>query len=97
MNWLAFYFMSYTLLSETRPKARKQHVCVWCGEKIEVGETYLHEKSVYDGSMQDHKWHIECEKACDEENGCGECEIYPGESERPEERLGFANAERSEP
>ena len=55
--------MSYTLLEETKPKARKPHRCIWCGERIEVGEIYRREKSIYDGNMQDHKWHIECDEA----------------------------------
>jgi hypothetical protein len=52
--------MSYTLLSETKPKARKQHRCIWCGGEIKAGEKYLREKSVYDGNMQDHAWHLPC-------------------------------------
>jgi len=81
--------MSYALLSETRRKARTEHTCIWCGEKILVGETYLHEKSIYDGTMQDHKWHLECEASCQEENGFGDYDITPHESERPKERMGF--------
>jgi hypothetical protein len=52
--------MSYTLLSETLRKARKEHRCIWCPEKINAGEQYQDERSVYDGQMQDHKWHPEC-------------------------------------
>jgi hypothetical protein len=29
--------VSYSLLSETRPIARKDHRCIWCGQKIEKG------------------------------------------------------------
>ncbi len=81
--------MSYTLLKETYPIARKQHRCVWCGERIEIGEKYTHEKSVYDGNMQDHKWHMECDKAAGEYFKSGEEEFDAGVNERPEERLGF--------
>ena len=52
--------MSFTLLSSVTRKARKQHRCIWCTEPIEMGDKYTHEKSVYDGYMQDHKWHPEC-------------------------------------
>ena len=78
-------------MSESQPKARAKHVCIWCGQHIEVGERYRHEKSIYDGRWQDHKWHLECEKACDEENGFGEYEIFPHDNERPAERLGWEN------
>lgn len=52
--------MSYALISETKPRARKRHRCIWCGEFILKGEIYRHERSVYDGHWQDHKWHLEC-------------------------------------
>lgn len=52
--------MSYTLLSKTHPSARKQHRCIWCGEAILKGDKYFHEKSIYDGGFQNHKWHPEC-------------------------------------
>jgi hypothetical protein len=55
--------MSYALLGETTPVARKDHKCCWCGELILCGEKYLREKSVYDGRMQDHRWHFECHEA----------------------------------
>jgi len=82
--------LSFTLLhSETRVAA-KEHCCIWCNEKIVVGERYLRESSIYDGDFQDQKWHLECHKACLEENkGQTEWELYPGESERPKERLGL--------
>ena len=75
--------MSYALLSATTPKARKEHRCIWCGQKILIGETYRHERSVYDGDMQNHKWHLECDKASAEyfaENGE---EFDPYDNERP--------------
>ena len=53
----------YEIISETRPKARKQYNCIWCPEKIQKGEVHFHEVSKYDGEFQDHRWHLECEKA----------------------------------
>ena len=77
--------MSYTLLAETYPAARKRHRCVWCGEFIEIGERYTHEKSVYDGGMQDHKWHNECVSAFREElSEGGDSEFSFHGNERPE-------------
>jgi len=55
--------MSYQLLSETEPVARKEYHCIWCPEKILKGEKHIHESSKYDGDFQDHRWHFECIKA----------------------------------
>ena len=75
--------MSYTLLSESWPIARKQHRCIWCGQHIEAGEKYRRERSVYDGDMQNHKWHQECNAAAAEYFRQGEDEFSPHENERP--------------
>lgn len=74
----------YRLLSETFPVARKQHRCIWCGELILPGEKYRHERSVYDGQMQDHKWHPECaEDQQRDGRETGEWEFIPHSAERP--------------
>jgi len=52
--------MSYRLISETSPTARKQYDCIWCVEKIAEGEIHVHEVSNYDGELQGHRWHPEC-------------------------------------
>jgi hypothetical protein len=74
----------YSLLSESFPVARKTHRCIWCGESIPSGEKYRHERSVYDGSMQDHKWHLECDADFAEglRNGDDQ-EFIPYNAERP--------------
>ena len=88
--------MTYRLLSSDERKARKQHRCVWCGEKILKGEKYRHEKSVYDDQMQDQKMHMECVKAADAYfKETREEEFDPYEHERPEERLGWPDYEDS--
>lgn len=84
--------MSYALLSETTPKARKEHRCIWCAETILEGERYRREKSIYDGNMQNHAWHLECsEAAIDEFNEAPEEDFAAGDNERPAARLGFEN------
>lgn len=55
--------MSYTLFSDFVRKARKPHKCIWCREPIALGETYHDERSVYDGNIQRHRWHPECQIA----------------------------------
>lgn len=59
--------MSYRLLAENTRKARKEHRCVWCGQKIAVGEAHTHERSIYEGEFQNHRWHRECYDAMQEE------------------------------
>ena len=77
--------MSYTALDITTPKARKEHACTYCGEKILIGSTYYREKGVYDGGMQSLAYHPECEKQQTiDHQGEGEYEIDPFEhSPRP--------------
>jgi hypothetical protein len=77
--------MSYTLLAERFPVARKAHRCIWCGESILVGEKYRNERSVFEGEMQHHHWHMECSEACAQENrdeGCS-YEFSRWDNERP--------------
>ena len=76
--------MSYVLMDDSTPKARKPHTCIWCGQKILKGETYRREKSIYDGHWQDHRWHLECDKAAAEHFRHGDEEFEPGDNERPE-------------
>jgi len=75
--------MSYTLLGETTRTAKKSHKCIWCGQQIATGEKYIHEKSVYDHQMQNHKWHPECKDAANEYFAAGEEEFTPYEHDRP--------------
>ena len=77
--------MSYTLLSETRPKARKDHRCIWCGQVIPKGSEYVSERSVFDGEMQNHHWHEECLDSARENNDECEWEFEPYGNERPEQ------------
>ena len=74
--------MSYTLLSETHPKARKEHRCIWCGQKITIGEQYVAERSVFDREMQNHHWHYECLKDA-RSNQDYEWEFMPYNNDRP--------------
>ena len=74
--------MSYTLLSETYPIARKEHRCIWCGQMIHKGDQYIAERSVFDGDMQNHHWHYEC--LTDARSGQdSEWEFMPYSNERP--------------
>lgn len=52
--------MSYHLFSEVLRKAKKAHRCIWCGEAIESGESYIDERSVFERQLQRRRWHTEC-------------------------------------
>jgi hypothetical protein len=54
--------MHYTHLSNTTPVARKIYPCVWCNEKILLGEKHVKEVGTYDG-FQSNRWHNECYNA----------------------------------
>ena len=44
-------------------KARKPHVCVWCGERIEVGESAQYRVYINEGDFQSDYLHPECNSA----------------------------------
>lgn len=50
-----------TILSESRPTARKEHKCDFCGHAIPVGEKYNLQVGVYDG-FYTWKSHVACEE-----------------------------------
>lgn len=72
--------MSYDLLREHRPKARKDYKCIWCGEPIPKGSEHYHEISIYCGEFQNHRWHFEC---IDYFHTLGEEEFSAWGNERP--------------
>lgn len=77
--------MSYRLIRDSHPVARKDHKCIWCGQAIKQGSRYRYELSEYEGELQKHHWHTECEiSASDYFLDFGpEFDLY--ENERPAE------------
>ena len=76
--------MTYHLFSDTVRKAAKQHLCIWCGQAINKGDRHHDERSVYDGSFQNHRWHPECiEDARDCWAQGGDDEFIPYNADRP--------------
>lgn len=72
----------YRLFTLTERKANKRHTCIWCGGRVESGTRYLHEKSIYEDSFQNHKWHFEC---LDDARIKSDGEFTPYINERPKE------------
>lgn len=66
-----------------RPKARKPHVCIWCGESIPAGEVYVRDTGEYDG-FQSNPYHDLCfdnmQMWAKEDHGF--CEFTPGSFQR---------------
>jgi hypothetical protein len=79
--------MSWVQLSDTKPVAKTQHRCIWCGETIEIGEKHANWSGLMDGKFQSNRGHLECMDAIDEffSDGCEEC-FDPFENERPERK-----------
>ncbi len=53
--------MSWTHLRDTNPKAKKEHKCFLCGEKILVGEKYISRSGIDDVGLTSFAMHVECE------------------------------------
>ena len=51
-----------TILKETYPTAKKEHVCEFCCEKIAIGQKYVRQTNVYDGTVYDFVTHQEQER-----------------------------------
>lgn len=52
--------MSVIVLKNSKPTARKEHKCMFCGGIIKVGEKYDRQTCVYEGSVYDWIAHCEC-------------------------------------
>jgi hypothetical protein len=70
--------MSFNLISMTKPKAKKIHRCIWCSEKIQIGEVHIKQISSYGSDFQSMRWHPECLDAFEKDYAeTHEDEIYP--------------------
>ena len=49
-------------------KARKNHICNWCGQPIIKGETYKIQKRISEGVCYTWKSHLNCEEVFDKLN-----------------------------
>lgn len=56
--------------NQSKPKARKDHVCEFCGQAIRKGEKYSYETGKYEGEMFARKLCLVCKNILD--NFCNE-------------------------
>ena len=73
-------------LKTTYPTARKEHICEFCGCKIQPGQKYERQTNVYDGIVDDFITHEECAKVAHElrmYDDCDDCGL-DGETFREE-------------
>lgn len=54
--------MSWMHVEDTKPKARKRHVCLLCGFGIEVGEVYVRRFGFGDEGPCSFEMHVRCER-----------------------------------
>lgn len=80
--------MIYELISESTPKARKEHKCIWCGETIHEGEHYHREVCTFEGDFHNNPWHLECDDAASQWMALGDngfdYEFIPYEQQKGE-------------
>ena len=69
------------ILRENVRKAGKAHRCVWCGQDIRTGDSYVHIDVVDDEGFGHQHWHPECLEGAREEF-VGD-EFLPYSNERP--------------
>ena len=67
-----------TMLKESHPIARKEHICEFCGGKINKGQKYCRQTNIYDGYIYDWIEHEECYQIASELDMYGECDFDEG-------------------
>lgn len=63
-----------TILRETYPTAKKEHRCEFCCEKIAIGQKYVRQTNVYDGTIDDFVTHQECKEVAHELRMYDDCD-----------------------
>lgn len=54
------------VLRTTYPRAKKEHLCMYCGCKIEVGEVYMRQTNIFDNEIYDWVCHKDCDTVAQE-------------------------------
>lgn len=54
----------FDFYDSSTPKARKEHTCDLCNQKIQIGEKYSRFRGKCDGDLFDIKHHLLCDRIC---------------------------------
>lgn len=63
-----------TILKVTYPTAQKEHICDFCGCKIQPGGKYVRQTNIYDGLVYDFITHQECKDVAHELRMYDDCD-----------------------
>jgi hypothetical protein len=80
----------------TRPKARKEHRCIFCGGPILVGERYMQQTGFYEGQPYRNRYHSECYETLLEEEPSGDWVFSPYSGDCPARVQATVDARRKE-
>jgi hypothetical protein len=69
--------MSYNEISVTVRKARKQHPCEWCIQKIEIGEEHFLRVYTFEGEFTTGRMHNVCFAAMEKSDHATVSEGWP--------------------
>lgn len=58
---------SHSFSAPRTPVAKKMHTCIWCWNKIVIGERYYRFVGVGNGDFQNWSMHSDCQAACERE------------------------------
>lgn len=67
-----------TILHDSHPIARKEHICEYCGCKISKGQKYYRQTCAYDGYVYDWVAHKECQDIAHDLDMFSECDSEEG-------------------
>ena len=67
-----------TILKESHPIAMKEHLCKFCGCKINKGQKYYRQTNIYDGCIYDWIEHEECHQIASELDMYSQCDFDEG-------------------
>ena len=65
-------------IKDSYPIARKEHICKFCGGKINKGQKYYRQTNIYDGCIYEWIEHEECHQIASELDMYDKCESDDG-------------------
>jgi hypothetical protein len=71
------------VIREGDPVGRRDHQCVWCGEKIPAGEKHHQQVGRVYEELQDNRYHEECFEVASVGFAEGDCDFSMYSAPRP--------------